>query len=395
MKLRYLQACLGLLSHALTLHAIYVPYREYAGSSFFDGWDYYGFYDNTTWGNVTYVDRANATEHRLTYVNDAGNAIIRVDNESFVEDGPLVYRNSVRLTTHEAYGVGSLWVIDLLHLPYGCSVWPAFWSLGVGEEWPYAGEIDIIEGVNMMGNNQMALHADVGCAQGDPPGQTGQTLEGDCSQDRGCVVRETKPNSFGSGFAQAGGGVWAVQFDVSGIFIWFWSRPDIPADVRDATPETPLDTAIWGPPSASYPAFGCNTTEYFGAQQLILLITLCGAWAGVPDIYSSTCPGTCYASNIIGPGSPTYDNAYFEIRYLRIYHEESISPPVVSGTASPSPSSTLPPPPPGSIVVSTDTALTSETPSTGLSPLSGASTTPLSVAFSVVVSLVAIAVHYI
>lgn len=30
--------------------AAYAPLREYAGSNFFDGWDYYGFHDNTTWG---------------------------------------------------------------------------------------------------------------------------------------------------------------------------------------------------------------------------------------------------------------------------------------------------------------------------------------------------------
>ncbi|TFK33201.1 hypothetical protein BDQ12DRAFT_691529 [Crucibulum laeve] len=30
--------------------AIYMPVREYAGTSFFDRWDFYGFYDNTTWG---------------------------------------------------------------------------------------------------------------------------------------------------------------------------------------------------------------------------------------------------------------------------------------------------------------------------------------------------------
>lgn len=102
-------------------------------------------------------------------------------------------------------------------------VWPSFWTLGVGKEWPGAGEIDIIEGINMMGNNQIALHTDPGCFQGQPPGQSGQTLEGDCSLDRGCIVAETKPNSFGRGFAQAGGGVYAVQMDVAGIFIWFWS----------------------------------------------------------------------------------------------------------------------------------------------------------------------------
>lgn len=47
-------------------------------------------------GNVTYLDQPDAVQQRLTYVNDAGRAIIKVDNSTTVADGPLVYRNSVR-----------------------------------------------------------------------------------------------------------------------------------------------------------------------------------------------------------------------------------------------------------------------------------------------------------
>jgi hypothetical protein len=39
----------------------------------------------------------------------------------------------------------------------------------------------------------------------------------DCSQPSGCTVLETSPNSYNEGFAAAGGGVWATQFDVAGI----------------------------------------------------------------------------------------------------------------------------------------------------------------------------------
>lgn len=46
-------------------------------------------------GNVTYVDRQTATSSRLTYINDAGNAIVKVDNSTFIQNGPLVFRNSV------------------------------------------------------------------------------------------------------------------------------------------------------------------------------------------------------------------------------------------------------------------------------------------------------------
>jgi hypothetical protein len=94
---------------------VYNPVREYSGSTFFDRWTYYGNVDNTTWGeylflffccsgfvgnnrcsgNVTYVDQATATASQLTFVNGAGNAIIKVDNTTTILPSPLVNRNSV------------------------------------------------------------------------------------------------------------------------------------------------------------------------------------------------------------------------------------------------------------------------------------------------------------
>lgn len=69
----------------------------------------------------------------------------------------------------------------------------------------------------MMNHNQVALHTTPGCFQDRNPGQTGQSFESDCSTPQGCLVAENKPNSWGSEFVQAGGGVWALQIDVAGI----------------------------------------------------------------------------------------------------------------------------------------------------------------------------------
>jgi len=102
-------------------------------------------------------------------------------------------------------------------------VWPSFWTLGIQKEWPQAGEIDVIESINDLDHNQVALHTTGGCFQAKTPGQTGVTIETDCSTGRGCLVAETKPNSFGSGFAQAGGGAFALQMAPTGIYSWFWS----------------------------------------------------------------------------------------------------------------------------------------------------------------------------
>ena len=78
-------------------------------------------------------------------------------------------------------------------------------------------EIDILEAINVMPNNQMALHTTPGCTHPSTASELGVAGMGDCSTAAGCTVMESSPNSFESGFALMGGGVWACQFDVAGI----------------------------------------------------------------------------------------------------------------------------------------------------------------------------------
>ncbi|KAJ7613624.1 glycoside hydrolase family 16 protein, partial [Mycena polygramma] len=314
---------------ALRAAATYYPLIEYSGTTFFDGWDFYGAIDNTTWGNVTYVDAADATAESLAYTNGAGNAIIKVDNASTVLGVGIQYRKSVRLTSKAAFPVGTLFVVDALHMPYGCSVWPSIWLNGVlqpGEVWPAAGEIDLIEAINLMDHNQMALHSYAGCLQPANVTQTGHTLIHNCNDTTasGCTVAETKNGSFGAGFAAQRGGAFGLQFDVAGVFMWFWPRPLIPASITQASPSSTMDLTDWGTPSAAYPAVagGCNVTEFFPEQRVVIDITLCGLWAGLPSVYDATCPGDCFASNIAGNGS-NYANAYFEIPSIRTWSLDS------------------------------------------------------------------------
>lgn len=57
----------------------------------------------------------------------------------------------MRITTTQKFN-GGLFIADFAHMPFGCSLWPAYWSYGT-DDWPTNGEIDILEGVN----NQAAL----------------------------------------------------------------------------------------------------------------------------------------------------------------------------------------------------------------------------------------------
>ncbi len=112
-----------------------------------------------------------------------------------------------------------MFIFDANHIPFGCSVWPAFWTRG--PNWPNGGEIDILETVNLAQNNQMALHTLQGCSQPSNVQQLGTVKGADCSAGTnsrvGCAVVESQDNSVGANFATAGGGVWATQFDTTGV----------------------------------------------------------------------------------------------------------------------------------------------------------------------------------
>ena len=78
-----------------------------------------------------------------------------------------------------------------------------------------------MEQVNLAPANQMTLHTKSGCTQASGAQQLGKTVGTDCSAGvnsaTGCSVAEAQPNSFGAGFAENGGGVWATQFDAAGV----------------------------------------------------------------------------------------------------------------------------------------------------------------------------------
>ncbi len=65
-------------------------------------------------------------------------------------------------------------------------VWPGIWTKGAN--WPDDGEIDIVEGVNRMTYNQMALHTLPGCFAANGTDETGKPGPSDCSPKTGCTV---------------------------------------------------------------------------------------------------------------------------------------------------------------------------------------------------------------
>ena len=71
-------------------------------------------------GDVWWLSSSDAFSQQLAYVNENNQIVMKVDNSSTVTYNDK--RNSIRIETRDWYSVGSLWIVDISHIPYGCSV---------------------------------------------------------------------------------------------------------------------------------------------------------------------------------------------------------------------------------------------------------------------------------
>ncbi|KAF7974674.1 hypothetical protein HWV62_11429 [Athelia sp. TMB] len=284
------------------------------GSTFFDGWNFFEGADPTH-GNVNFVSQASASKAGLTK-QSGGATIIAVDSTSVVAAGGS--RNSVRISTKKSYSSG-LFIADFSHMPQGCGTWPAWWS--AGPNWPSAGEIDIIEGVNDQANNQYTLHSGSGSActlSTAPPAAeayTSNVLGTTClstdGANSGCGFSDPSPASFGPGFNAAGGGVFAHLWDSTGIKVWRFGRNAIPADVAARAP----NPSGWGTPAAAWGGAACDIAAHFYEHVLTLDTTICGDWAA--GAYAgSGCPGTC--SEMVA-NATNFKEANWGVKSIAVY----------------------------------------------------------------------------
>ncbi|KIJ68627.1 glycoside hydrolase family 16 protein [Hydnomerulius pinastri MD-312] len=303
------------------------PISTYSGSSFFNGWSFFTNADPTD-GNVQYVDQSTAQGAGLIEINQAGNAVMRVETTPTVQSN----RMSVRVTTEQTFTEG-LVIMDAVHMPTGCGTWPAFWTNG--PNWPNGGEIDIVEGVNNYTNNQATIHTQIGCnltsSSQSVLNITGSIVGGtDCaaaqSNNEGCGVRSPSDTSFGSGFNSVGGGVYAMYWENAvGIKVWYFQRGSIPADITGGAPQP----QNWPTPLAFWPNSNvCNTGAMFSDHSAIFDTTLCGDWAegvwgstGVPgqDVSCQQQTGFATCAEFVQASGASFNEAYMITNYTPIF----------------------------------------------------------------------------
>ncbi|CAG8008649.1 unnamed protein product [Penicillium salamii] len=318
-----LSTILPALGFASLASAKYSLHEDYGtNGSFFDKFNFFTDSDPTN-GYVDYVNRNVAQSHGLINASTSNGVYIGVDHSNTASKPG---RKSVRLESSKTYQHG-LVILDLAHMPGSvCGTWPAFWMLG--SDWPSNGEIDIIEGVNDQSGNQMALHTSDGCTVKNT-GFSGKLDTDNCyvdadgqSANAGCAIMSSDTQSFGSGFNDAGGGVYATEWTGSAISAWFFPSSSVPKDITSGSP----DPSTWGTPAAKF-AGSCDIDKHFKDLQIVFDITFCGDWAGEDSVWSSSsCSSKASTCNDYVQNNPSaFEDSYWRLNSLKVYQESSSS----------------------------------------------------------------------
>ncbi|KAK4081735.1 CAZyme family GH16 [Trichoderma aggressivum f. europaeum] len=204
-----------------------------------------------------------------------------------------------------------------------------------GDNWPYDGEIDIIEGVNTAHTNIISAHTADGCIQGnDILGLfSGEQINTECAvgtDNIGCGFHPSSEDtsSYGDGFNAAHGGVYAMQWDHVHIRIWHFPRGSIPRDIEAKRP----DPDTWGQPIAIFGGSQCRVDSYFKNMRLVLNIreeqletdqenqNFCGDYGdavwGKTDQCDEFAP-TC--DEYVARNPEAFTNAYWDVQYIDAY----------------------------------------------------------------------------
>lgn len=184
----------------------------------------------------------------------------------------------------------------------------------------------------MQKHNLITLHTGQACEIAQnmhhlTPKLTGHVLTSKCQLNspgqkphQGCTIEYKSSHSFGHKFNKHGGGVFALQLDDKGIQSWFFDRNHIPDDIEDN--EVILDTSRWWTehhyrPDAVYLFDGihCNATAFHDLR-IIINLTFCGEWAGLPEEFHQDCPGYSCIDYVKNAPLP---EAYWRIRSVKVY----------------------------------------------------------------------------
>jgi len=312
------------------------------GKNFFKDWTFVT--QDDVHGAHQFVNKSEAF-HRGVISTSGDDAFIRVGGiRKPVEEGEADKRYSANLHSDHAWDPkhGMLVMMKYKHLPYGCGLWPGFWTMNSDRVWPKGGEFDMMEYANYEGN-LVSYHIEEHChldkakiEQCKPRGSSAKhaTKTQDCATDyyknlMGC--RPPHIQKTGKQLSQSPG-IIASVWTKDHIIMYHIPEDEIPDDIHNNRPEP----ATWNKWVMAFLPFKepCQST---GPQELVLNLQLCGDWAGHTwDVscrttgyyaHSGWCdtglsnPRDCCTQYITSPkrDGQLKRDAFFDINYIKVF----------------------------------------------------------------------------
>jgi hypothetical protein len=106
-----------------------------------------------------------------------------------------------------------------------------------------------------------------------------------------------------------------MQWESSGVYVWFFPRGSVPADIESGAPRT----ANWGLPTAAFNGgSGCQINKYFANMNIVFDTTFCGDWAG--SVWSNgACASKGSCVSYVANNPQAFVDSYWLINSLKVY----------------------------------------------------------------------------
>lgn len=159
----------------------------------------------------------------------------------------------------------------------------------------------------MQSQNAMTLHTSASCSMNSQS----------CAGQPGCGTQNAGSLSYGDGFNNNKGGVYAMEWTSDNIKIWFWPRGSVPSDALGEAP----NPSSWGEPMTHFAGGnGCTIDDHFNKNNIVFDTTFCGDWAG--SVWGSTTECSAKAAtcqDYVRDNPSAFTEAYWTINSLKVY----------------------------------------------------------------------------
>lgn len=269
------------------------------GRGFFDGFSF--LTEDMNHGAAHYLDKGEAMREGVAQAHGS-HAILSAGHR----DPVYKYkRYSAKIATTRSWN-HFLATMRFSHVPYGCGVWPAFFTLAPGRQWPDGGEVDILEYVND-DVSKTSFHCGESCTLSQSAVNKYGGMPDRNDMNYNCKTQYPDhlgcaPNKWmrsGQGWANSPG-VLALERTEEYLKVFFLPEGSIPGDLLAGDPRP--DSWDHSHLISYYPfaASGCSPSV-MAAQQLILSIGFCGDWASKVWGASGQCKSKVQGCRAVDP----------------------------------------------------------------------------------------------